>query len=384
MGSPLAPVLSNLVLEHLFDTVLPTLDFSPKIFKFYVDDCFCIIPLTQIQNVLNKLNSFNVKLQFTFEQEDSLTHTLPFLDMSIIHWPDNTIKVDWYNKPTASNCILNYHSNHSYSQKINVATSFARRVFSLSDPMFKKTNKQKIHNILGKNNYPEHIIKQIINKTSNTQNNLQPTLSNPPEPPKYSSLHFIPNLSNRIKRSITSHNQNIKIAYKTTRQLKNTIFSNMKTQINAENRSGIVYKIGCSDCDQSYIGETSKKLSTRIGQHQSDYKRRHTPGPKTALINHTLDNNHKFDFDNASILDRENNVQKRRLLEAGHIIIHGKDAVNIKSDSQQISTQYYTVINKHKLNISPKPKNISSQQPYPSPHPAQLNNNDNNSLSPHR
>jgi hypothetical protein len=117
---------------------------------------------------------------------------------------------------------------------------------------------------------------------------------------------------------------------------------------------------------------------------QSDYKRRHTPGPKTALINHTLDNNHKFDFDNASILDRENNVQKRRLLEAGHIILHGKDAVNIKSDSQQISTQYYTVINKHKLNISPKPKNISSQQPYPSPHPAQVNNNDNNSLSPHR
>jgi GIY-YIG catalytic domain len=148
----------------------------------------------------------------------------------------------------------------------------------------------------------------------------------------------------------------------------------MKTKISTENRSGVVYKIGCSDCDQFYIGETSKKLYTRVGQHQSDYKRRNTPGPKTALTNHTIDHNHRFDFENASILDRENNVQKRRLFEAGHIIIHGKDAVNIKSDSQLISKQYYIAIKKYKMNISPKrPRQQPSRPPYL--------NQTNNSLS---
>jgi predicted GIY-YIG superfamily endonuclease len=198
----------------------------------------------------------------------------------------------------------------------------------------------------------------------------------------YTALHFIPNISNSIKNSLSEHNPSLKIAYKTSRQLKSTIFDNMKTKISAADRAGVVYKIDCSDCDQSYVGETSKKLSTRVGQHQNDYKNRMTPGPKTALINHTLDTNHKFNFLDPSVLDREDNVKKRRLLEAGHIIMHSPGTVNIKSDSRNIGTQYYGILNRHKLNLSPR--NIQVVPPNISPHPNPIPLDNSPRILPHR
>jgi hypothetical protein len=82
----------------------------------------------------------------------------------------------------------------------------------------------------------------------------------------------------------------------------------MKTKIDVVDPSGIVYKIDCLDCDQTYVGETSKKLSTRVGQLHANYKNRKSPGPKTALINHSLDTNHKFNFPDATVLDSKRNV----------------------------------------------------------------------------
>jgi hypothetical protein len=86
----------------------------------------------------------------------------------------------------------------------------------------------------------------------------------------------------------------------------------------------------------------------------SNYKNRKSPGPKTALINHSLDTNHKFNFPDATVLDSERNVRKRRLLEAGHIIDHGPHAVTIKSDSSNIGSQYYEIIERHSINTSPR------------------------------
>jgi len=374
MGSPLAPVLSNFVLESLFDTMIPQMSYIPRIFKFYVDDCFCALPLDKIDDFLRKLNSFHPKIKFTFECENS-SNELPFLDLKLIRLPNQTIRCDWYNKPTSSNRILNFHSCHPYSQRINVATAFARRVFTLSHPQFHQANITKITEVLTKNNYPLNKINQIINKALNSTTNLiGPDSFSREEIPIYSSLHYAPNISTFIKKTISSNNQNIKFALKTPNQLKSTIYSNLKSKIEPADRSGIVYKIDCLGCDQSYIGETSKKLSTRVDQHQGDYKRRHVPGPKTGLIKHTLETHHTFKFTDATILDRENNVKKRRLLEAEHIILRSPKTVNIKTDSDSIGTQYYSIINRQKTpsprtpNHSTKNSKHSNISPFLTPH----------------
>jgi hypothetical protein len=326
------------------------------------------MPKDKINYTLSKLNSFNTHLQFTYECENPADQTLPFLDLKLHRLPSQTVRVDWYNKPTASNCLLNFHSCHDYNQKINVATAFARRVITLSDASFHKKNKILISNILTKNNYPRKITNRIIRKVSflntnsvelNCTSSVTQSSSNTErtETPRniYNSLHYVPHLSHSIKRTFQekSNFNNIIFSSKPVKQIKNSVHANMKDKIIPENRSGVVYKIDCLDCEQSYVGETSKKLSTRVDQHRKDFKNKLSPGPKTALITHSLDHHHKFDFNSPTILDYETNMKKRRLLEASHIIINSPRTVNIKSDTRNISAHYYNILDRYKNNLSP-------------------------------
>ena len=37
-------------------------------------------------------------------------------------------------------------------------------------------------------------------------------------------------------------------------------------------RTNVVYKINCRDCDTSYVGQTGKRLKTRIAEHHNHIK----------------------------------------------------------------------------------------------------------------
>jgi hypothetical protein len=48
MGSPVSPVLANVVMEYIKEKVLQALDFRPVMFKKYVDDIFAIVPSEKV------------------------------------------------------------------------------------------------------------------------------------------------------------------------------------------------------------------------------------------------------------------------------------------------------------------------------------------------
>ena len=52
----------------------------------------------------------------------------------------------------------------------------------------------------------------------------------------------------------------IRVAHKPTTTLRQ-LLTNVKDRDEANNRQGAVYKIKCSDCQASYIGETGRSLS---------------------------------------------------------------------------------------------------------------------------
>ncbi|XP_046468040.1 uncharacterized protein [Neodiprion pinetum] len=99
MGSPLSPILSDLVLDDLEQYCLNKLDFKPSFFFRYVDDIITAVPSDKVAEMLSVFNSFHPRLQFTSELESN--HRISFLDVLIIN--DNQfIETDWFHKATWS------------------------------------------------------------------------------------------------------------------------------------------------------------------------------------------------------------------------------------------------------------------------------------------
>lgn len=95
MGSPLSPIISDIVLQDLELQALNKLTFNISFYFRYVDDTILTILSNQVNHVVNVFNSIHDRLQFTYElQKDN---TLNYLDISIKS-ENNKLICDWYQK----------------------------------------------------------------------------------------------------------------------------------------------------------------------------------------------------------------------------------------------------------------------------------------------
>ncbi|XP_062714231.1 uncharacterized protein LOC134291004 [Aedes albopictus] len=92
MGSPLSPILADIVLNKLITTVVQSLDFVILFLKKYVDDFFIVLPRDKVQATLEAFNNYNERLQFTVEEENN--GRLPFLDILVIRNDDQTLSTE--------------------------------------------------------------------------------------------------------------------------------------------------------------------------------------------------------------------------------------------------------------------------------------------------
>ena len=74
----------------------------------YTDDILRSIKSAEVQQKLSEINSYHPSLKFTIEEENE-DRSLPFLDMLLIRL-GTLLASTWYNKPTDTGPILNYHS----------------------------------------------------------------------------------------------------------------------------------------------------------------------------------------------------------------------------------------------------------------------------------
>lgn len=119
MGSPLAPVLSNIMLDDFITKSIRKSTYKPTFIFKYVHDFICELDPSKVSYFVNILNSYHEKIQFTYEMEEN--GVLNYLDIKIIHTDKNNLKFDWYQKEISSSRLLNYISHHPETQKVNVA-----------------------------------------------------------------------------------------------------------------------------------------------------------------------------------------------------------------------------------------------------------------------
>lgn len=256
---------------------------------------------------------------------------------------------------------MNYLSAHPKKMKENVAIELVNRVMTLSDPIFKTNNIEKVKTILHKNNYPQRIIHKAFEtyKYKQEQKKLREISQKSTdqiltkEKRTFRSMPYVPRLTEAVNKQLRLANANLTIAPTQIKQLGN-IFTKTKTKIPKEERRNAIYRIDCKErlCPEPfYLGETGRTPKKRSGEHKTDFNNKDKPGNKTALIKHALNypgHEPNLELKNIKILESEKNEFKRKIIESCYINIYGTTANNYKRDAQRMHENYSNIINIYK------------------------------------
>ena len=70
------------------------------------------------------------------------------------------------------------------------------------------------------------------------------------------------------------------------------MLSKTKDKMEIEERSDVVYKIPCKDCNLCYIGETSKQVISRVEEHKENANQKYM---SSLIYQHIARENHNMD-----------------------------------------------------------------------------------------
>ena len=105
MGSPLRPLLVNIFMIFLEETILPYIGKHVVHWKRYVYDTHAYIDPLKIEFVLEKQNSYHSNIQFAQKIEEN--QKITFLDVIITRTRDNNLETTVFRKETNTDLYIN-------------------------------------------------------------------------------------------------------------------------------------------------------------------------------------------------------------------------------------------------------------------------------------
>ena len=98
------------------------------------------------------------------------------------------------------------------------------------------------------------------------------------------------------------------------------ILSHLKDHIFDDDKSSVVYKINCHDCDASYVVETGRALKTHLSEHRRAVEKMDFSA--SALAQHALEHGHHIDWTSICVLGVEShywsgNIRRHSLPSIG-------------------------------------------------------------------
>lgn len=198
MGSPLGPLFANVFMsdfERKHKSKLRELGVNH--WWRYVDDVFATLNETaDPQEILNFLNSQHKNIRFTVEHENE--GKLPFLDTCVYRAFD-TYRSTIYRKKTFTGVYLKWTSLTTRKYKIGLIYCLLNRAWKIcSDTEERDREFNKIRSILAKNEYPENVVNQEIDKFIRNRQREQQKEQDPieqeattPNPTRYNVLPYV-------------------------------------------------------------------------------------------------------------------------------------------------------------------------------------------------
>ena len=283
MGAPSSGLIAEFFLQHTENTHLARLSRKHKIVNYfrYVDDILLIFDPshTDIQAILADFNTLHPNLSFTAEVESD--NTINYLDISIQKTPTG-LKTAIFRKPTFSDTIIPYTSNHPTQHKFAAPRFLYNRLNSYNLHRQQFDNELNvIHNILHNNSFPIMSHKHRHNHNTTHEQRTQPKR-------KWATFTYIGKETLHITNAF--RHTDLKIAFRTNNTLDHLL--RHKTPPPDKFTSSGVYKLTCPDCDKAYVGQTGRSFSKRYDEHRRAFHNNNSHNSNFAR--HLLENSHSF------------------------------------------------------------------------------------------
>ena len=229
---------------------------------------------------------------------------------------DGSLSTSIYRKPTHTNQYLQWDSHHSIANKYSVINSLLHRANNISSNQEqKKEELTHIEEALTICKYPSWAIQRVkLKKNIQKQNkNNQRTNNNNINNRSFITVPYNQGLSESFKN--IGKKNGIQVHFKSGRTLKDELVA-PKDKDHITKKSGIIYRFKCDrlECDEEYIGETSRTFGERFKEHLK------APSP---IHDHSNTSGHTTTLDNLKVVGREEQNLSRLIKESMYIRVNG-------------------------------------------------------------
>ncbi len=317
MGSPVSAVVANLYMEFFEELALKSAPSRPRFWKRYVDDTCCIVKRDAVEPLLCHLNDVRPTIKFTMELEKD--GSLPFLDTKLTRRDNGTLSVAVFRKQTHTDRYLHFNSHHPVSAKRSAVRSLFDRARNIT--LQKKDLQREEEHLTAtfkQNGYPLPFIRAV---SSSIQEPPTPPMEEPDEESQEEEerkqplavIPYVSGVSEWIRKACEKFN--LKVVFKSGPTLR-SLLTKVKDPLPKEKLAGVVYQIPCQ-CGKVYVGETQRRLATRVKEHRDACTKGDTW--KSAIAEHQWEEQHQVDWDSTRVLDRATRPIQLRVKEALHI-----------------------------------------------------------------
>ena len=283
--------------------------------KRFVDDTCVVIKAAHKQEFLEHINCTDPHMQFTSE-DFKPDGSMPFLDMLVTPTEDGRLNTTVYRKPTHTDMYLKWDSHHPISGKYSVVGTLHHRAKTIcSSPYMLQKEEEHLSRVLTRCKYPTRAINRVKMKMrtpsqKKKNNNSTNTLQNCQK--SYMVVPYYQGLSESVKRTCNKHG--VQVYFRGGVTIKNLLMA-PNDQDPMLKKSGVIYRYKCDrvECDEEYIGQSSRTFGERFKEHQK------APSP---IHDHCNISSHLVSIDNFSIVGREDQNLMRTIKEALYIRVN--------------------------------------------------------------
>ena len=161
------------------------------------------------------------------------------------------------------------------------------------------------------------------------------------------SIPYFKSSASSLKKSLARYD--ISTSFHSNTNLK-SLLSHTKSTTPPCYVKNVIYKIPCGDCDQFYIGQTSRPLIKRIKEHEAcfrlnNYTDDSTGNIKSAPAKHGKENGHRINWKSTSIITSSDTKGQLNLLEHAAISILKPD-MNIQHKGPTVNSCWNPLLRK--------------------------------------